>query len=507
MHAAYLARPTQPIIVIAAAVGLITIYPYSVSTMNPFSRRQFVGMALAGTAVGAPPDPKCNVLAFGATGDGTSDDTDAIQRAVDAGLGAAHFTKGVYRLTRTIQLDLSRTGPTSLLGDGSARIVMAGAGPAFHLVGTHTGTADPQTVHDNVWNRERMPIVSGFEILGEHPESIGLRAEGTMQAILAHLNVRRCHTGIQIVRRNRNLIVSECHIYHNRAIGLDFDQVSLHQAIIADNHISYNPVAGIRMLGGDMRNFQIVGNDIEYNYDPDMEDCADILVDMRAEGSSFRETTIVGNTIQARPSPNGANIRMIGGEHPWTGGMCAISGNFISHQTTNLHLVRCRSVSVTGNSFATGADRTFWLEKCANVVLSSNTIDMNPVRGPKRCPDGVVIDECDAIHLSDMILENCFQGSEQEGGAIEVRNSRDVTLANSQVLDPRYRGIVLHNVERCRVTGCTVIDRRKTPTMLKSIVAGGSGRDNLIDNNMVNRGSIEAPGDGVHIRDNHEVAP
>jgi len=51
------------------------------------------------------------------------------------------------------------------------------------------------------------------------------------------------------------------------------------------------------------------------------------------------EGTIVGNTIQAKPSPSGANVRFLGGKHPWTGGMFSITGNFMSNQMTNIHLV------------------------------------------------------------------------------------------------------------------------------------------------------------------------
>ena len=88
-----------------------------------------------------------------------------------------------------------------------------------------------------------------------------------MQAVLTGLLIRRCRIGLELHRRNRNLIVSHCHVYHNLEVGILFDEVNLHQAIIADSHISYNPVAGIKITGGNTRNFQIVGNDIEYNHD------------------------------------------------------------------------------------------------------------------------------------------------------------------------------------------------------------------------------------------------
>ena len=119
--------------------------------------------------------------------------------------------------------------------------------------------------------------------------AVGLRLEKTLQATLSAVLIRKCSTGIHLVKRNRNIIISHCHIYQNRKVGIHFDHVDLHQAIVCSSHISYNPVAGIWLQGGGMRNFQFVGNDIEYNHDAKLEGSADLLIDMSPEGSSFRE--------------------------------------------------------------------------------------------------------------------------------------------------------------------------------------------------------------------------
>src|SRR5207244_853975 len=69
-----------------------------------------------------------DVRSFGAIGDGKADDTAAIQKAVDSDSGTVRFENGTYRLTRTIAVNLNEHGPVALIGDGTARIVMAGAG-------------------------------------------------------------------------------------------------------------------------------------------------------------------------------------------------------------------------------------------------------------------------------------------------------------------------------------------------------------------------------------------
>lgn len=446
----------------------------------------------------------CSVKHHGAVGDGQADDTVAIQKAVKAAAGAVYFPKGNYRITGTIIMDLNTYGRTSLFGTGTASIVMAGPGPAFHFIGTHEGTGDPDSVRDEVWQRQRMPIISGLEIRGAHAEAVGLRLEKTMQATLTNLLIRRCKIGVHLVQRNRNLIIDHCHIYHNTHVGVDFDHVNLHQAIIADSHISYNPVAGIQLLGGEMRNFQIVGNDIEYNHDVEHEGSADILIDMRPDGSSFREGTIVGNTIQARPSPNGANIRFLGGKSLKVGGLLTITGNLIGSQTNNIHLADCRGVTISGNSIYSAAEHSLWLENCANIVAGNNSIDWNPDHRKKRLVDGILIDRCRGVTLSNTIIENSFQGSSQAGGAIDVKASQDVTIVSCQVLDFRFRGITLSDAVRCRVTGCSVIERREGPMKGAAIQVKG-GRDNLITDNIVNPGGLSVADGTATLRDNLET--
>src|SRR5690606_4534888 len=124
-----------------------------------------------------------------AKGDGRTDDTNAIQRAVDAG-GRIVFPSGVFRLTRTIRVDLDRTGFVALTGDSTTRILMAGPGPAFEFVGTHAGSAAPSTFKPDVWERQRTPRVDGLEIVGAHPEADGIAATGTMQLTVTHVVVR-----------------------------------------------------------------------------------------------------------------------------------------------------------------------------------------------------------------------------------------------------------------------------------------------------------------------------
>src|SRR5690606_8972412 len=96
-----------------------------------------------------------------------------------------------------------------------------------------------------VWENERMPLVDGLAILGDHPDSVGIEAVGTMQLIISRTHVRNTLHGIHLTGNNRNLIISDCHIYENRGIGIYYDEVNLHQSNITGCHISYNNRGGI----------------------------------------------------------------------------------------------------------------------------------------------------------------------------------------------------------------------------------------------------------------------
>jgi len=198
----------------------------------------------AGTVrAGLKPAPT-DAHAFGAVGDGKADDTAAIQKAVDATAGLVQFPKGVYRITKPIVIELDKVGYASISGGAVAQILMAGPGPALKFVGTHFKSADPEGFSNDVWERQRMPLVDGVAIEGGHPEAIGIEVVGTMELTVTRVHVRNVLHAIHLVGNNRNVLVSDCHLYENRGIGIFYDNVNLHQSNITGCHISYNRGGG-----------------------------------------------------------------------------------------------------------------------------------------------------------------------------------------------------------------------------------------------------------------------
>ncbi|WP_339727563.1 right-handed parallel beta-helix repeat-containing protein [uncultured Gimesia sp.] len=436
----------------------------------------------------APASATPSVKSFGATGDGKTDDTAAIQRAVDSRQGSITFPKGIYRVTKTISVDLEKLGPTSISSDGTATIIMAGAGPAFRFIGTHEGTASPHTVKENVWLNQRSPLIDGLEIVGDHPEACGVEATGTMQITLTRLTIRRALHGIHFVKRNRNLIVSNCHIYQNRGAGIFYDHVNIHQSNIVGCHISYNAGGGVVVRKGDIRNIHIGTCDIEGNMgDENSEPTANVLID--SEGASVGEIAIVGCTIQHdHNAPGSANIRI--NEHArirphsdeYRDGNITIADNVLSDVQTNIEVTSARGVTITGNTMWKGYTHNIRIDDCRNILVSNNVLDRNPryhYGDGSTAKVGALFTNCDGCTISG----NHISGTGDETAALEIRDSRRMNLTNCTILDYAKEGLLLKNVSYSRVSDCLIQSDLPNSENAHSIKVIG-GKDNQIVDNM-----------------------
>lgn len=431
-----------------------------------------------------------DVTGFGAKGDGETDDTAALQHALDAGGNMLRFNKGAYRITQPLLVDLARQGCCAISGDGGAtRLRMEGPGPAIRIVGAHTGTAAPSTVADQVWEKERFPTVEGLEILGAHPEAVGIELRGTMQATVSRALIRGCRHGIHLVERNRNFILDSSHLYDNHEYGLFFDQCNLHQVNIHGNHISYNKRAGIRSIGGDVHNVQITGNDIEYNNAGGVEE---LMTDGGAEiwfealDGIISEVTLASNTIQATIEPGGANVRIWGGEKdsPRGARLIAITGNVLGSQTRGIDVRHAQRIAVTGNTIYDSADLSLFAEDCSGLLFSANTLVW---RGDESDPprDGILLRRCDNCSISNCLTQRLCYGSPERGAGITLETCADVAVTDCQILDSLVRGVELRDCIRCRVTNNSIVDRRATPGMIHAIRVAGAGHGNLVRHNML----------------------
>ena len=449
-----------------------------------------------------------DLASYGAKGDGQADDTAAIQKAVEAG-GAVQFaSRATYRLTRPITIDLDKTGFVALTADGTARVIMAGPGPAFQFIGTHGGSAAPEQFKPNVWDRQRTPRVDGLEIVGAHPEADGIAAKGTMQLTLRAVVVREARHAVRLHERNRNVLISDCHFYHNRGIGVFYDQVNLHQSNITGSHISYNAGGGIVVRGGDVRNIHIGNCDIESNMAANTPSTANVLID--STGGSVGEVAITGCTIQHNPNgPESANIRIIGpgvtsaaNKTPTNEGHVTITGNVLSDVQVNVHLQGVRGVTLTGNTFWMGFAHDLVVEGSSNVVVGPNNFDRNPRYEYTRTSarGGVVFRRSRDCTINGLHVN----GARHHDAAVLLDACERLNISGASILDSDGIGLELRGTSLTRVSNTVIRDDREKKNTAPSLVVTGGGKNTITGNTLDRAPQID--GAAATSRDNDIVA-
>lgn len=390
------------------------------------------------------------------------DSTIALQKMIDDQDGNLLLgNDDVLRITQPLVFDLAKHKAVAVKATGGVTIVMDGPGPALRFLGSHQGSASPASFVPATWN-ERMPTISGIEILGNHAEADGIELEQTVGAIVSGVSVRWCRHGIHLVNRNRNVIVTACHLYENSGVGIYLDDVNLHQINIGTSHISYNRQGGIVVRDGNVRNLQVSGCDIEANMPDDATPTkvANILIDVSGSAGtraqSVAEIAITGCTIQHSANygtseiktvaPGGANIRLAGKEiYPIDS--VTISGNVLSDTTTNIDIDYALDVAINANNFFAPQPANLHVSNSQRVVVSGNTFNPRQFERPgtiafEDCADciiasstlhkfatdagAVILNRCRGFTIDTLNLSDCDSG-------IVLKNTTDTTIANCRV--------------------------------------------------------------------------
>jgi hypothetical protein len=372
---------------------------------------------------------------------GLTEDRDA---QVDAWLeqlgrsdGSLLIPAGQYDLHRTLEIDLKRFGKVTIAGQGPVTIRMHAAGPAIRLVGSLQGTADPQSQPPEIDPQRGPRISSGIAIEGFHPEADGIELEGTMQAVIDGVQIRKVRHAIRLVKRNRNVIFSNLQLYDNSGIGLFLDHVDLHQINLSASHLSYNRGGGLVVLGGNVRNLQVSGCDLEANMpaDPMPTEAANLWIDCRPPGSSIAEVAVTGCTLQhssrggsKRVAAGGANVR-IWGRAEYQPNMLTLTGNLLSDTSVSVDLVDVTDATLTGNQFFTAEPLDLRMERCQRVIVSSSVFH------PRESEEsgGIILIDCQSCLLQTLICHRLRHGE----AAIQLKDCR-----------------------KCQVSGCLVSQSR-----------------------------------------------
>lgn len=418
--------------------------------------------------------------------DGQRPATAALQRLIDASDGLVELPSGTFLLDAPLRVDLAAHGYRSIRGaDGATRLVVNCAGPALQIIGDHQGTAQPDSVQEHTWEKERFPGISGIEILGKHEQADGIELFCTMKCTIRNVLVRRCRYGIHLVERNRNVIIADSHVYDCSDTGIFLDNCNLHQVNILGSHISYNKRAGIRQSDGDVHNVQISGNDIEYN-SGSAESSGEIVLE--AAKGFISEYSITGNTIQAQPVNAGANIFVSGPteDAPYPARTMTISGNIIGDRDKNIVLCRANRVTISGNTIYGGKTLSLHFQDCGRVVLDGNNVGTRPsTHGADRTyADGVQLENCTDCLLGDNVFGEHQYGTPEQGGTVTLLNTRYCRIANCHIMHPRFRGVHIVGGFGCVVSDNTIVGS-DSKDFQAAIEVSGAGHGHLVQNNWI----------------------
>lgn len=391
-----------------------------------------------------------------------------LQKQIDQNSGNLALGKSeTYRITKPLIIDLARHKAISVRAERGATIVMDGPGPAIRVVGSHEGTAGPKSFKAATWN-ERMPILSGFEILGNHPEANGIELVQTVGAIVNKVSVRWCQHGIHITNRNRNVLISDCHLYENSGIGVYLDDVNLHQINVANSHISYNRQGGIVVRDGNVRNLQVSGCDIEANMPADTTPTrtANILIDVSGSPDTRRksiaEISITGCTIQHSANYGkdrtktvalgGSNIRLAG-KPIYPIDSVTITGNVLSDTTTNIIVEHSMDVAISANNFFAPKPAHLHISDSQRVVVTGNTFNPRQFERP-----GTILF---ANSTNCIIANSTLHRFTTPEGALLLTNCTSMSI-NGLNLSDCASGIVLKNTTDSIIASCLVTGTAKS---------------------------------------------
>ncbi|SER71686.1 glycosyl hydrolase family 28-related protein [Psychrobacillus sp. OK032] len=292
---------------------------------------------------------------FGAVGDGKTDDTEAFKQAAQQE-GIIRLEPGkIYLISSTIKIDL-----TNIKGiqANNAKILLSGDFAAFHLKGNKTnGGAEPLS---NVGlEQELSPVIEQLHVYSNNHEGTALILDGTFGVNISKSHFYKLKKGIEVINRNRNVIITENHLWDIAEYGIHYNNVNLHQSIITNNHISYAKIA-MFFENGDVHNIQINSNDIEVGYSINNNTQSAIQVVCDKPDTQFSQAQIVGNSIEDHFLAKEGIIyfyskvfdpsAISSDKAPYIG-MIELLGNEFSGASKALVLDNIHDLTVNGNTF------------------------------------------------------------------------------------------------------------------------------------------------------------
>lgn len=204
------------------------------------------------TFIALVPPIYANVKSYGAVGDGTTDDTAAIQAACDAvaaaGGGGVFIPAGTYKLTG----DIVVASNLAIIGAGRPAILMAAANSVTNCIKvsgvSHVLIADLQ-INGNRANVQQLAT--------QYTKLNGVYIENSDDVIVARCYIRDCYvSGVMANGGVTNLIVA-----NNRLVNCYDNQIYIRAKDTTPYTVcNYGTIVGNVCSGGDFSGIQVLGS-------------------------------------------------------------------------------------------------------------------------------------------------------------------------------------------------------------------------------------------------------
>lgn len=379
-------------------------------------------------------------------GDGVTDDADDLQAVINLLTGKLSFDPSKkYFLGKTLTIDAAAVN--ALVGN-RATFIVGGNFPAFTVTGLMTsGSANPGT-NGALSKAHGGFLIDGVRIYG-YVEGVGtgLLLSGMFKPRIRDCDIMYLQRGIQFSNLNRDVIISDNHVYACRDYGVYFDDsTDIHQLNILGNIITYC-TKNIFLDNADIYNLQIVGNDIELGTYPSgvaAADKADIWIN--AQTSYVECVSVVGNTLEDHWTANQL-IRLNG----------AAAGNIASvnigdNSTGNALRDDINMGGVSNVSIGGHFKRSYGYAVRATGPIAGLKYSAGVLRSGGQ-GGGMFISEGAYIHR-DVNMNGCRLSGDSANGAIVVTGAtslRNFTVGNSVIYDKSATSIRLQATSMANV--------------------------------------------------------
>lgn len=453
------------------------------------SRRRFIGagagVALASSAVGIPSNAVgADLRRHGVRGDGASDDTEALQRALDAASGGTvELPPGRYVISGP---GLVVRSGTRLIGRSRAVLVAASAGP-FGLINLPPGTHGVEIAGLELlgpWAEQAFPAAHTPEerraTFAGLAENIGIHAQGVWQ--LREFS-RMLHRGSPPPSASLDLSIQDCIVAGFGQSGVLADNVT--RFAFRNNRIRRCGRDGLRMYG--VEDGRVEGNlvaDLLFGFpgNPPFHNVYGITA-TRVYGNSrvpdpdcilgrpSRRVLIAGNTV--RNASSWKSLDTHGGREI----------SFIGNTCTGSHI----GIGVDKG----GADAVRGYAPPLDIRIASNTLLAQPGQLASRAGIACYAHDADRRNLGRnvKIEQNTIRGygGERTDGAISISNFESIGIRNNVIEDSLRSAVCADNeANSMEITGNQIRGVRRTSfgaaygVLIQTAEAAGAICANLI---------------------------